>query len=255
MARRAVSIPEEWFSEEKRIWSDKEAYLSIFREILDKLDNFLTIEKTVRRTEFESGAFAKRLKRSKGGPWRFLHSWVRSGSVAGVLEQVQVPIFRTQPTPGNLLGQLRSSVIVADRWDNIEQNAPTRVLPVRYRLSVYELHRIVLAFKKAYPEYIEGLREEHSEGATTRDTVLRHAATELNKVLEPFAPGFKPPQKAIKFGKNTAISDFLDALYGKSFVPETLSPKRVHDWCRGLPPRSADGASSASLQSGEPNQT
>jgi hypothetical protein len=120
-------------------------------------------------------------------------------------------------------------VIRADRWDNIRQKEPAHITSERYRFSIYELHTIVSAFKAAYPEYVERLRKEHGGGAKTGDQVSRHAATALNESLEPFAFGFKPPRRAIKFGRYTAISDFIHALYGKSFTDERFLPQRVHE--------------------------
>jgi hypothetical protein len=240
ISSRAVSIPEEWVFEDKRNWSDKEAYLKIFNEILDALDKFLTNEKTVGWRTFTPGAFAKRVKRPKVGPWRLLQELSRGGSVAGVLNRESVPSLRTTPSPGNLLRALQSTLIVADQWDNIAQKNRALRPALRYRLSVYELHRIIIAFKAAFPEYVERLRKEHGEGAKTGEPVLRHAATQLNESLEPFASGFKPPTKAIKFSRYRAISDFIHALYGKSFTDAKFGLQRVHEWCR--PRRRVPGA-------------
>jgi hypothetical protein len=106
IASRAVSIPEEWFSEDKRIWSDKEAYLKIFSEILDALDKFLTIEKTVGWTKFEPGALAKRLKQAKVGPWRLLDELSRGTNVEGILRREQI-ISQDTTEPRQPIGGIR----------------------------------------------------------------------------------------------------------------------------------------------------
>jgi hypothetical protein len=112
--------------------------------------------------------------------------------------------------------------------------------PSRYVLSIYELQKIVRAFRQPLEGYIDRLWKEHDPGLMEGHAVLRYTAHSLDKALDRFAAGFK--SKAIKFSRDSAISCFIGVLYGEHYSDmDAFEPRRVNAWCRARrnshPPR------------------
>jgi hypothetical protein len=261
MVKEAVCIPECWHSLDKRMWGDKETYLRHFESLLRDLEEFLNIE-TVGApwttdpdgnvvqlwTEFKSRAMT-RTARSTLGKSKLLRELSRReekpeagpGDRARAFNVAAKPPpekgpdwWRSQPMRGNLLADLRSSIISTGRWDSFDhRGALIETSNNRHVLSVYDLQKIIRAFLAPLKTYLDRLRGEHDPGLMRGNGVLRFTAQRLNKALDPFTAEFAANPKVIKFSRYGAISCFIDALYGEHYTRKVaFEPRRIHAWCR-----------------------
>ena len=145
----------------------------------------------------------------------------------------------SQPTGvGNLLHALYVTTTYLEAAENdfnvTDENSNKNKSPQasRYRLSIYDLNRIIVDFKAAAVELREKLKKEHDNSIGAGNAILRHAANNLNASVEIFSSDFRAPSRKIRFDRYAAVSDFIDVLYGKSFTVSNYSPRQIYTWCR-----------------------
>jgi hypothetical protein len=247
---RAVSIPQEWRSEDKRSLRDKEAHIDLFLAALDQMNEFLNVEQTSAWMQFSpSSRLSRRVRRSGPmGAGRVINTLARSQKARPSVHtsprgDVPLRVARpsltapskdrsSQPFLGDLLDALGVEVDTRRSWEVAEGGTKLDNKPSRYSLSVYDLHRIILAFKAEVPNYRKQLQLEHDPWIRSEHAMLRHAARELNYSIKPFFDKFNTTERKIKFSRYEATSCFIDALYGQWFPETAYNRKKVYQWCR-----------------------
>ena len=261
MVAEAVCIPECWQLDDKRSWSDRETYLRLFGNILTDLGKFLNIETSGAPstrgthgeyvpvwTEFEPGASARAARTHLGSSTLLEELSKRAdGFETGQVDRVRAfrqvarpspdsapTTWRAQPMRGNLLVDLRSNVISSSQWDKVDNlGVLVKSSPGRYVLSIYDLQKIIRAFRKPLEKHLNSSRRKHDSGVMEGHAVLRYTARTLDKMLNRFTKDFQSKPKTINFSRYGAISCFIGALYGEHYSRgEVFEPRRVHAWCR-----------------------